>query len=144
MEEGKRTEFVITKGVGEYRRTIPQYVNASDIVLEVGCATGKTTEILSRYAAKVVGIDPGEAIEKARKTYPHIQFERIDGFDIRAVLSLGLRFTKVYIDISGNRDILDVVKITTKHAAALKPRVIVVKSSNPKRYVSRCVVWTQK
>jgi len=144
MAEVKRTEFVITRGVAEYRRTIPQYVDAGDIVLEVGCGTGKTTEILSRHAAKVVGIDPGEAIEKARNTYPGIQFERIDGFDIGAILSLGLRFTKVYIDISGNRDILDVVKITTKHAAALKPEVIVVKSSNLKRYVSRCVVWTEE
>lgn len=141
MQEARRANFVVTKGVTEYRATIPRYVNGNDVVLEVGCGTGRTTEILSRYAAKVVGIDPGEALEKARETYPHIQFERIDGFDIRAILGLGLRFTKVYIDISGNRDILDVVKITTKHAAALKPEVIVVKSSNLKRYVSRCAVW---
>ena len=135
--------FVLTRGVREYRATIPRYVHENDTVLEIGCAWGTTTAILDRHASKVVGIDKGEALDTAIDRYPHIQFERIDGYSMREVLHLGLEFTKVYIDISGCRSILDVVKIARMYASAFEPDVIVVKSTQLKGFVAHCVVWSE-
>lgn len=141
MREHFSTKYVLTKGVKEYRETIPHYVNENDVVVEIGCAWGTTTDILDKYAKKVVGIDKGDSLPTAIETYPHIQFERLDGFDIGSVLKLGYKFTKVYIDISGCRSILDVVKIARMYAAAIKPEVIVIKSTRLKGFVSECTVW---
>ncbi len=38
-----RTEFIATRGVKEYRETIPTWVTADDVVLEIGCEWGTTT-----------------------------------------------------------------------------------------------------
>lgn len=143
-KERKEVTFVLTRGVKEYRSTIPHFVNENDVVLEVGVAWGTTTVILDRYAKKVVGIDPGKSLATAIETYPHIQFEPIDGFDIRAILSLGYKFTKIYIDISGCRRLLDVMNMATKHAAALRPDVIVIKSTQLKGFVSNCIIWSEE
>ena len=143
-KQRKEVTFVLTRGVKEYRATIPYFVNEDDVVLEVGAAWGTTTEILYHHAKKVVGIDPGKALETAIETYPRIQFEPIDGFDISAILDLGYEFTKVYIDISGCRKILDVVSMATKYAAALRPDVIVIKSTQLKGFVSNCIVWSDE
>ena len=141
QHEPSPVTFILTRGVREYRATIPHYVCQDDTVLEVGVAWGTTTAILARYAKKVVGIDSGRSLATAIKTYPHIQFEPIDGFDISSILKLGIEFTKVYIDISGCRPIADVMKMATAHAAALHPKVIVIKSTALKRFVRHCIVW---
>ena len=133
--------IVLTRGVRDYRATIPEFVHAGDLVLEVGCAWGTTTALLNRRARKVIGIDKGAALRTAREKYPHIQFEQIDGFDLSRIFALGLRFTKIYIDISGCRDIVDVVSMVSRYRSALKPEVIVVKSTKLKQFVSRCTVW---
>ena len=135
------SRIVVTKGVKEYRQTIPHCVTEQDVVLEIGCAGGTTSARLYRHARYVVAIDKGGALSIARRTHPHIHFEQIDGFDISRVRQLGYNFTRVYIDISGCRDICDVIKMVTMYEAVFRPEVIVVKSTKLKRLVSRCVVW---
>ena len=135
------SRIIVTKGVKEYRQTIPHCVTKQDVVLEIGCATGTTSARLYRHARSLVAIDKGAALPIARKTHPHIHFEQIDGFDISRVRQLGYSFTKVYIDISGCRDIYDVIKMVTRYEAVFRPEIIVVKSTKLKRLVSRCVVW---
>ena len=105
------SRIIITKGVKQYRRTIPACVNQNDIVLEVGCAWGTTSNILYRYAGYVVAIDKGASLPTAKQTYPYIHFEQMDGFDIARIKTLNLAFTKIYVDISGCREITDVIKI---------------------------------
>lgn len=137
------TIIVVTRGVDEYRATIPYYVQKDDIVLEIGAAWGTTSQLLHERAAKVVAIDKGDSLPTAIETYPHIQFEQIDGFDISAILKLGYKFNKVYIDISGSRELLTVIEIVNKYSAALKPEVIVVKSTRLKRLARSLVVWEE-
>ena len=52
-----RTLFVGTRGVKEYRASIPHWVNGSDTVLEIGCEWGTTTTIIAEHAAAVIGTD---------------------------------------------------------------------------------------
>ncbi|UCH42664.1 MAG: class I SAM-dependent methyltransferase [Dehalococcoidales bacterium] len=135
------TRVILTRGVKEYRATILKYVDKSDTVLEIGSGWGTTTGLLYRAAGKVVGIDKGESYHTAAKTYPWIEFYQIDGFDVSQVLSLGYRFNKVYIDISGCRDIYDVIKIILRYQGAIRPEIIIVKSTKLKGFVDNCQVW---
>ena len=137
------SRIIITKGVKQYRQTIPYCVNKKDTVLEVGCAWGTTSNMLYQYAGCVVAIDKGASLPTAKRTYPHIHFEQMDGFDIGRIKGLNLIFTKVYIDISGCREITDIVKIIRIYDAVFHPEIIVVKSSNLKYFVEKCEVWSR-
>ena len=137
------TRFVGTRGVKEYRASIPEWVNESDSVLEIGCEWGTTTRIISDHAASVIGTDVSpEVIERARERHPHIRFEALDAFDVRAALELNVDFTKIYIDmsgISGYRSLLDLIALLNSYTAVLRPEAIVVKSGALKHFASRCI-----
>ena len=140
-----RTTFVATRGVREYRATIPVWVNGDDVVLEIGCEWGTTTTLIAPHCRKVIGTDVSpECIERARQRHPHIRFEVLDGFDVRAALDLGEQFTKVYIDISGLSgycSLLDAISLLTMYATVLRPEAIIIKSSALKRFAAHCVAW---
>ena len=140
-----RTRFIGTRGVREYRETIPVWVNADDVVLEIGCEWGTTTEILAQYAGKVIGTDISpDCIQRAREKRPTLHFEVLDGFDVRAALDFGVPFTKVYIDmsgLSGYRSLLDTISLLTMYATVLRPDAIVIKSGSLKNFAARCTAW---
>ncbi len=144
-----RTRFVATRGVQEYRATIQSLVTPQDVVLELGCAWGTTTALLAERCRLVVGTDVGpECITRARQSYPHVRFEVLDAFDVRAALHLsdrlGLAFTKVYFDLSGlssYRALLDVIALLTMYATVLRPDTVVAKSGSLKHFASHCWAW---
>lgn len=136
------SRIIITKGVKQYRHTIPYCVNKKDTVLEVGCAWGTTSHLLYQHAGYVVAIDKGASLPTAKETYPYIHFEQIDGFDISRIKELNFTFSKAYIDISGCREITDIIKIIRIYTAVFSPEIIVVKSSNLKYFVEKCEIWT--
>lgn len=45
--------IIVTENVVEYRRAVAEYVAAEDTVLEVGCAEGLTTALISQVAKQV-------------------------------------------------------------------------------------------
>jgi len=140
-----KTRFIATRGVKEYRATIPRWVGPDDVVLEIGCEWGTTTVLIAERCKRVVGTDISpECIERARKRHPHLRFEVLDGFDVKAALELGEPFTKVYIDISGlsgYRSLLDTISLLNLYATVLRPEAIVVKSGALKHFAARCVPW---
>jgi hypothetical protein len=140
MEEYKKCLILLTQGVKEYRLTIQKHINRHDVVLEIGFAWGTTTSLLSKYAKKVVGIDKGKSYYTAIKNYPELELYQIDGYDISSVLKLGYEFNKIYIDISGCRSLFQVQKMILMYKNAFNPELIVVKSSQLKRFVSECKV----
>ncbi len=139
------SRVVATRGVAEYRASIDSVVQASDVVLELGCEWGTTTVLLAQRCSLVVGTDVSPVcIERARLSHPELRFEVLDAFDARAALDLGVEFSKVYIDlsgISGYRSLLDVIALLTMYATVLRPETIVVKSGALKHFASRCVPW---
>ncbi|MCL4508201.1 MAG: class I SAM-dependent methyltransferase, partial [Chloroflexi bacterium] len=71
-----RTHFIATRGVREYRETIPSLVKSSDQVLEIGCEWGTTTAILAQRCGAVIGTDISpDCIARARQLHPGIRFE---------------------------------------------------------------------
>jgi len=140
-----KTQFVATRNVKEYRATIPVWVGEDDVVLEIGCEWGTTTVLIAPHCREVIGTDVSpECIERAREKHPHIRFEVLDAFDVRAALALGKQFSKIYIDmsgLSGYRSLLDVIALLTMYATVLRPRAIVVKSGALKLFAAQCIPW---
>lgn len=140
-----RTQFIATRGVKEYRETIPAWVNSDDVVLEIGCEWGTTTTLIAPHCKKVIGTDISpKCIKRAREMYPELQFEVLDGFDVRAALELGEPFSKIYIDmsgISGYNSLLDTIALLTSYATVLRPEAIIVKSGALKRFAAHCSAW---
>ena len=139
------TKFVATRGVDEFRASIPEWVTADDTVLEIGCEWGTTTKLIHPVARYVLGTDVSQkCIDKAKEIHPHIEFGVLDGFDVLAALSLGKRFNKVYIDISGlsgYRSQLDVISLLKAYETVLKPDAIVIKSGALKHFASHYIAW---
>ena len=140
-----RTRFVATRGVKEYRATIPSLVTPQDVVLELGCEFGTTTSLLAQHCREVIGTDVSpEVIDRARRTYPGVRFEVLDAFDVLAALQLGRPFTKVYVDLSGlsgYRSLLDAIALLTMYATVLWPDTVVVKSGALKHFAAYCTAW---
>ena len=139
------TRFVAAQGVREYRETIEEWVEADDVVLEIGCEWGTTSALIAPRCKELVATDiSADCIERARGKHPDIRFEVLDGFDARAALDLGKPFTKVYIDmsgLSGYRSLLDAIALVTMYATVLRPAAIVIKSASLKRFARLCVPW---
>ncbi len=140
-----QTEFIATRGVKEYRDTIPTWVNSDDVVLEIGCEWGTTTTLIAPHCKKIIATDISQkCIERAREIYPELHFEVLDGFDVRAALELAEPFSKIYIDISGlsgYNSLLDTIALLTSYATILRPEAIIVKSGALKRFASHCSPW---
>jgi len=144
-----KTKYVGTRGVEEYRQSISVWVQPKDIVLEIGCGTGTTTEALAQCCKRVVGTDVSEEILLlARQRRPDLQFETLDAFDVRAALELsqrlGVEFDKVYIDmsgISGYRSLLDLLALLNMYSTILRPQAIIVKSGALKHLAQHIVAW---
>lgn len=140
-----RTRIVATRGVGEYRATIPALVDHDDVVLEVGCEWGTTTQVLARHAGQVLGTDISpRCVERAAKMRPDLDFRVLDAFDVRSVLDLRTPFSKVYMDLSGlsgYRGLLDLMALVNTYAAIVGPDTVVVKSGALKHFAQRCTAW---
>lgn len=140
-----RTRIVATRGVAEYRASIPHLVRPDDVVLELGCEWGTTTTGLASACATVIGTDVSpKCIDRARVSHPGIRFEVLDAFDVRSALALETPFTAVYMDLSGfsgYRSLLDVIALTELYATVFELRLLVVKSGALKSYATRCLPW---
>jgi SAM-dependent methyltransferase len=139
------TRIIATRGVQEYRQTIPAVVRPDDHVLEVGCEWGTTTAVLAQYAAYVTGTDISQkCVDRARAMRPGLDFRVLDAFDVRSVLDLGLPITKVYMDLSGlsgYRGLLDLIALIQTYAGIVRPDTVVVKSGALKHFAQCCSPW---
>jgi hypothetical protein len=139
------TRIIATRGVKEYRETIPALVGPGDHVLEVGCEWGTTTAVLAQYAAHVIGTDISpKCIGRARAMRPGLDFRVLDAFDVRSVLDLGLPITKVYMDLSGlsgYRGLLDLIALIQSYAGIVRPDTVVAKSGALKHFARCCSPW---
>lgn len=147
LKLGNASQVVVCEEVSEYRAAALSLVKPDDYVLEVGCHVGGTTKVLAGLCRKLVGIDQqADLVAQARIRLPDVQFEILDAFDASKVLALSRQispegFQKVFIDISGSRDISTVVRLMDIYENTLKPEVLVVKSQALKRLLLRSQLW---
>jgi hypothetical protein len=92
---------------------------------------------------QVIGIDKSEfQTSVSQSRHANIEFFNMDAFDVGAVLRrFGRRFTVLYIDVSGNRSVGDIVSLCDKYYVVFHPRLIVVKCYKLKRLMGLCRVY---
>ncbi len=134
--------IIITSDVLEYRRKIRELISKDDHVLEIGCASGKTTKILAEICAKVYAIDKSlPEVNRAKNIlskYENAFVECLDAFDIKSILSrvrenLGGKVDVILIDIGGLEDPGKVISLLWRYLHIFKPRLIIVKNALLKR-----------
>jgi hypothetical protein len=141
------SEIVVCEEVGEYRAAAQMLVNSNDYVLEVGSHVGGTTKVIASVAKHVVGLDQqADLVAQARLKLPEVQFEIGDAFDATRILALATdlkpnRWSKVFIDISGSRDLPTVVRLIDMYENTLRPDMIIVKAQALKRLLLRSRLW---
>jgi SAM-dependent methyltransferase len=147
--------IIATRGVQEYRSTIPYTVRPTDAVLEVGCHFGTTTTLLQDHGQYCIGVDVGsKIIKEADKRHSGICFRVGDAWKTAALLRLQqeyyqesqtsgrIGFDVVYVDVgglSGSDGLLEAIHLISSIRYALEPRCIVIKSLCMQRLSSRLV-----
>ena len=138
------TKFIATRGVDEYRQTIPIWIRPEDKVLEIGCEWGTTSTLIAAKCPNLIATDISlDCIQVARQKYPGIRFETLDAFNIRQAMKFGIQFTKIYIDMSGlssYRALLDVISLMNLYASVFAPEAIIIKSGSLKQFAKNCVM----
>ncbi len=91
-------------------------------MLELGSAQGVTTELISRIAKEVIGLDKSEfhTEHSIHRNTHNMTFLNGDAFNLTFVRSLGRQFTAIFIDVSGSRPIGDVLKLIESYQVRLK------------------------
>ncbi|CAE7456096.1 tam [Symbiodinium natans] len=108
-------------------------VSAEDHIIEIGSSLGHCTEVLHARAADVLGLDVSVAqLAESRRRVPGAEFEFLDVFeepDRLAALPAAARCTKVFLDIGGDRQKVQVLNaIGILRRCLQRARLIVVKS----------------
>ncbi|KAJ3328758.1 hypothetical protein HDU76_009346 [Blyttiomyces sp. JEL0837] len=140
---------LVTESVVDYRKAINVFITKDDIVLELGSAQGITSALLAAVAKEVHGVDKSPAQHNHSSTryppstHPNLHFHNLDAYtDLRTILSLNKPFTHLFIDVSGNRKIGDVLELIDMYENAMPSlKRIIVKCFPMKRMLVCCQVW---
>eukprot|EP00126_Sphaerothecum_destruens_P005937 Sdes_comp19125_c0_seq1m9839 len=105
--------IVVCAETKEYRLLARTQVKNGDKVLEIGCSYGEATHILGQQTPFVTGVDISEeTIQACRKRFPGMDFEKTNCFvDSSRLRELLREKTLVFIDIGGNRNLVDLLKL---------------------------------
>ena len=127
----RRPRLICCAETRDYRRLARAESLPGDVVLEIGSDLGATCALLARGCgeANVLGVDLSvSSVVAARKAYPAIRFEQFDVLNNAAPNALRLLaramaprgsaenvfFTKVFIDVNGNRELSTVTQAACK------------------------------
>jgi trans-aconitate methyltransferase len=139
------TKLIATRGVEEYRQTISTWVKPEDFVLEIGCEWGTTSTLIYERCQNLIATDISkDCIAFAKQKYPKINFTTLDAFNIQAAMKFDVKFTKIYIDMSGlssYRALFDVIALCNLYSAVFDPQAIIVKSGSLKQFARNCIAW---
>ncbi|WIA14213.1 hypothetical protein OEZ85_002752 [Tetradesmus obliquus] len=122
---------LVAETTKHYRSAALLYTHPDDVVLEVGCHEGVTTDMLHKRCKWVLGIDTAtDPLDRAKARYPHVRFEHMDGFDIPALTALSPTGTydKIFIDIGGIAELHIVMSLVGCYFRAFRQALLVVKN----------------
>ena len=134
-----------------YRRLAKTQVGKTDGVLEIGSSFGECTQILTKHAKAVVGIDNSqELVEESRRRYPFCRIELLNCFEREGLLELcrelqeGTENFKIFLDIGGDRSSTAVCRILAfldevlNSVPSLVPCLVVVKCQGLSKAAAAC------
>ncbi|MEI7604529.1 MAG: class I SAM-dependent methyltransferase [bacterium] len=138
-----KTLYLATRGVAEYRATIEKWIKPTDFILEIGCEWGTTSRFIFEKCKNLIATDISqECIQRAKIKYPDVSFDTLDAYDIQKAMSYGMKFTKIYLDVSGMsgyKSVLDVIALLNMYSSIFEPELIVIKSGSLKQLTKQCI-----
>jgi SAM-dependent methyltransferase len=133
----KSTTIVVTPETNFFRQLVP-HVEPTDIVLEIGCSTGETSKLLIPLCRSYVGLDNSqEMLAKCRNQIPTTATNDCHLAVVDALVDprKGLQECQTYgtpsvvfMDIGGNRECINVLRMLSWVLQEFEPRLVVVKS----------------
>lgn len=134
----------IVYGVEEYRKLLEDSVKSSDVVLELGPHTGKSTLSYLDKAKLVVVVDKArqslEAFKPILREHSNLVFvqEDVRGFEgIKAVLGHIKECDVLAVDLGGGRHADTVFKVWATWSGTFKPRDSIIRSRALGEFVRR-------
>lgn len=132
----------LTPETNHFRR-LAAYVASSDRVLEIGCSSGETSKLLwAQNCQSWIGFDTSEEAlqmcQTALTVRPAGSTMKYHSLIVNALVDprkakaeankFGADPTVVFLDIGGNREIVNVLRMTSWALREFDPRLVVVKS----------------
>lgn len=138
---GKSHKYFIQVKCSELLKTLARYGLTPERVLDLGCGTGETEQILCKYFGNITGIDLSEGMisEAKKKDLVNCEFRQADAtrlpfadehFDLVFSFSLFHHIAKNQLEQS----ISEAVRVTRKSA------IILVFEHNPRNPITKLVV----
>ena len=132
MTEPAKTEIVVVTSARRFRHIAKELPTRSDSVLEIGCATGRTTRALVETGAQVVSVDVGERpvrrVQEQMADFANVAVARVDGRDTPRLAGLVPDPDLIFLDIGGNAHLDNVTLQVRQCLRTFRPRVLVVRS----------------
>jgi SAM-dependent methyltransferase len=130
-----KATVVVTAETNHFRQLVHQ-MNSTDDILEIGCSTGETSRLLIPCANSWVGFDTSdEMIDQCR---PHLEknekthIVKVDALiDPTKALKEAHTFGSpnvLFLDIGGNRESINVLRMVSWVLESFDPRLVVIKS----------------
>lgn len=163
--------IVVTPETNEFRRLVG-CIHTSDRVLEIGCSSGEASKLMVAKCKSWVGFDTSEEMLKmCRASLDSVAVSQSTGechamimnalVDPKSAREEAVRFgvpTVVVIDIGGNRELLNVLRMISWVLGAFDARLVLIKSRELTRtilsssldidsmsgLVGNCQAWFQK
>ena len=128
-----QTEIMVAASTETYRRLAAELPLPDDAVLEIGCSSGATTQILARRSRRVLAVDVSAPfVERVRADLAHasgVTALQLDGRDVPDLAAHLPNPDLIFVDIGGNAQLDNVVLQVRQCLMTFSPRVLVVKSA---------------
>ena len=132
MTDPTRTEIIVVTSARRFRQIAKELPTHRDSVLEIGCATGRTTRALADTGARVVSVDVGEGpvhrVQEQMADFGNVTVARVDGRDTPRLVELVPDPNLIFLDIGGNAHLDNVTLQVRQCLRTFRPRVLVVRS----------------
>lgn len=136
----RRPEIHLTASVGAYRRLAGDLPCKSDVVIELGASTGRTTRILAASAGRVVAVEKTtEMFERAKAEVR--QFDSVvvicsDARDMPRVLASVARVDLLFVDIGGSAGPWQTMGLAKRYLRTVYPRGLVLRNTELNDFVA--------
>ena len=136
----RRTELYLVSRVGGYRRLAEELPDRSDLVIELGASTGRTTRVLAASARRVVAVEKtAEMFARAKEevtAFDNVLMVQADAWDMPRVLVSVDRADLVFVDIGGSAAPWQTMGLAKQYIRTVRPRGLVLRNTELNEFVA--------
>jgi precorrin-6B methylase 2 len=134
-----KCKIYLAADVKTFRRFAAELPTKDDVVLELGCSTGKTTKILAKSAGTVFAIEKNKIADAARDNlnrFENVTIIHEDAQNIYQIFEKVGAVKIIFIDIGGNALPWQTVSLAQKYMKMLSPRILVMRNNELSEFIS--------